>query len=198
MPTPPGYASCSYQLNQTGLVRPAFITFGVDPTGTDPATIAGQLATAYTSAGSLNTLIDQSVTMSAVRVSLGTDGTGDLVYVLATTVTGGNALGTSSLPPNCAVLIHKSTARGGRRGRGRMYLPWTVAEANVDETGVIGATQVTQHNAAVSAWQSALSAGSNPLVLLHSPGKTAQPAPDPVTSMACDRLIATQRRRLGR
>jgi hypothetical protein len=141
--------------------------------------------------------MDSSVVMGAVRVSLGTDGTGDLVYVLTTTVNGGASI-TNALPPNCAVLIHKSTARGGRRGRGRMYLPWTVLEANVDEVGVLTSTVITSHNAAVSSWQAALSSGGNPLVLLHAPGKTATPAPDPVTSMSCDRLIATQRRRLGR
>ena len=197
MPTPPGFAECSYALTQTGLVRPAYITFGVDPTSTDPATIAGALATAWASAGSLNSIMDNSVTMTAVRVSLGTDGSGDLVYVLSATVTGGGGT-IGSLPPNCAVLFHKATARGGRRGRGRMYLPWSIADSSVDDVGVINSTNVTAHTAAASAWQAALSAGGNPLVLLHAPGKTATPPPDPVTSMTADRLIATQRRRIGR
>lgn len=197
MATPPGFADCSYQLNQTGLTRPAYVTFGCDPTSTDPATVAGSLATAWTSAGSLNSIMDNTVTMTAVRVSLGTDGTADLVYVLATTVVGGQTI-TSALPPNCAVLIHKATARGGRRGRGRMYLPWTIAEGFVDEAGVVTGSEITKHNAAVSAWQAAMTAGGNPLVLLHSPGRTSIPAPDPITNMSTDRLVATQRRRIGR
>lgn len=197
MPTPPGFATCSYELTLSGLSRPAYVTFGVDPTETDPTTITTQLLSAWSAAGSLNTLMDSNVTMTAVRVSLGTDGSADLVYVNATSVVGG-ASGQASLPPNCAVLFHKTTSRGGRRGRGRMYLPWSVAELSVDEPGIIVPATVTSHTAAATAWRVALNAGGNPLVLLHSDGKTAKPAPDVVNTMVADRLVATQRRRLGR
>lgn len=196
MPTPPGYADCSYEYRQTGLTRPAYITFGVDPTDTDPALIAGSLQAAWAATGSLKSITDSSVTMSAVRVSLGTDGTGDLVTVLATNQAGGMA--SLTVPPNVAVLIHKSTSRGGRRGRGRMYLPWSVQSTQVDEGGQIVGSQVTIITTALGVWKTQLSTLACPLVLLHGPGKTALPAPDPVLSMSTDRLVATQRRRLGR
>lgn len=196
MPTPPGYADCSYEFRQTGLTRPAYVTFGVDPTDTDPQLIAGSLQAAWLATGSMKSIMDSSVTMTAVRVSLGTDGTADLVYVLATNQAGGMA--SLTVPPNVAVLIHKSTNRGGRRGRGRMYLPWSVQSTQVDEGGQIVASQVTIITTAITTWRTQLTTLGSPLVLLHGPGKTAMPAPDPVTSASCDRLVATQRRRLGR
>lgn len=197
MPTAAGYADCSYQLSLGGFVRPAYVTFGVDPTDTDPAIVASSLLGAWNDAGSLNTIMDSQVTMTQVRVSMGTDaGGGDLVYVLNTSVVGGKS--GSSLPPNCALLFKKTTARGGRRGRGRMYLPWALDETLIDETGAIPTPTVTAATAAALVWRLALNSRGCPLVILHAPGKTATGAPDPVTSMVADRLIATQRRRLGR
>lgn len=196
MPTPAGFAACSYEFQQTGLTRKAYVTFGVDPTDTDPVTVAGQVLGAYSAAGSLKTVMDSSVSLTAVRVSLGTDGAADLVYVLGAAVVGG-ASG-SYAPPNCAVLFHKTTARGGRRGRGRMFLPWAVLQSSLDETGIITSAYVTTLTNAALAWRTALSSATVPLVLLHGPGKTPVVAPDPVTSITADRMIATQRRRLGR
>ena len=197
MPTAAGYADCSYQLTLSGFTRPAYVTFGVNPSETDPAMVASQVLGAWSAAGSLNTLMDSNVTMTGVRVSIGTDaGGGDLVYVLPASVVGG--AGGSALPPNCALLFHKTTARGGRRGRGRMYLPWAVSETSTNEDGSLPPATVTASSLAATAWRLALSAASCPLVLLHGPGKTSAPAPDLVTSMTCDRNIATQRRRMGR
>jgi len=196
MPTPPGFADCSYEIRQLGLTRPAYLTFGVDPVDTDPAIIAGSLQSAFLASGSMKSILDSSATLTAVRVSLGTDGTADLVTVLSTSQAGG-MVGVTT-PPNVAVLVHKSTSRGGRRGRGRMYLPWCAQATQIDEAGQVNATLLTTLNAAMLAWKVALTAANCPLVLLHGPGKTGIPAPDPVTSLSCDRLAATQRRRLGR
>jgi hypothetical protein len=79
-----------------------------------------------------------------------------------------------------------------------MYLPWCLQTSTVDEAGQIGASTLTALNAAMLAWKIALTAANTPMVLLHGPGRTGIPAPDPVLSLSCDRLIATQRRRLGR
>lgn len=197
MPTPVGYAECSYQITQTGLTRPAYVTFGVDPSGGDPVALADAVYGAWGASGSLKTILDATASLTAVRVAMGTDGGGDLVYVKSVSdAGGGGAMGT--LPPNCAVLFHKTTARGGRRGRGRMYFPWSVSETNVDEAGGITGSIVTAHTTAATNWRLALTAASCPLVLLHEEGKTAVPPPDAVTGMVCDPRIATQRRRIGR
>jgi len=196
MPTAVGYASCSYELRQTGLTRPAYVTFGVDPSGGDALAVADAVFGAWSAAGSFRSIMDSTVTLTATRASLGTDGSGDLVGVNTTT-----SVGTASgamVPPNVAVLIHKVTARGGRRGRGRMYIPWCTTAASVDETGVITPAVVSTITAAMLAWRLALSSAAVPLVLLHAPGQTALPPPDPVTGLTVDRIVATQRRRLGR
>lgn len=197
MPTPPGFSNCSYEFTQSGLTRPAYITFGVDSTDTDPSMIATQLYAAWSSAGSMKSIMDSSATLTGIRVSAGTDGAADLVYLLRTSDPGGGSV-SQALPPNCAVLVHKTSARGGRRGRGRIYLPWVANESVVDEAGILAPANVTTLQTAMTAWKVALATSGNPMVLLHDPGKTSIPAPDPVTSLLVDRLIATQRRRLGR
>jgi len=196
----PGVANVSVEMQQAGLNRPAFITFGVDPTSGDPNAVASTIGGAIANATSLISIMDSTVTFKSVTVRLGQDGSPPLVGVhpMASTGTGG-AL--STLPPNCAVLIHKRTALGGRRGRGRMYLPWAVQEASVDEAGIIQAANVTQIQTAVSNFLSVLATANTPMMVLHDVGVDPTkpvPAATPVTSLTVDNLISTQRRRLGR
>jgi hypothetical protein len=47
-------------------------------------------------------------------------------------------------------------------------------------------------------WNSDLVASGNPMVILHSPGRTTAGPPDPVTGIVVSNVVATQRRRLGR
>jgi hypothetical protein len=197
MPTAPGYADCSIELTLTGLARPAFITFGVDPTATDPSVIASSISTAWTGASSLQGITDSQVTLTGVLVSLGTDGTEDIPY-RGTFAIGGSMSATECLPPNCAALITKFTSRGGRRGKGRMYLPWALGETQVDERGALLSARVTQITNACTTFLNNLSTNSVPMVLLHGPGKSVPGSPNPVTALQCDAIVSTQRRRLGR
>jgi hypothetical protein len=202
VPTAPGFATCSYELKHTLMTRSAFLTFGVDPSGTDPNAIAVSLASAFAGTGSLFSCIDNGVTLQNTRVSLGTDGGADIVGASPTVVACTKSLG--SLPPNSAALVHKVTARGGRRGRGRMYIPWCISSGTVSEAGTLVAADITAIQNAVDAWRTALNGLSLPLVLLHRPSlpevvpPTIPGPPDVVTSMRVDPLVATQRRRLGR
>lgn len=197
MPTAPGYADVSLKFTQTGLIRPAFVTFGIDPTGTDPAIMATSVQASWNDGGSLKSVTDNSCTLVGVRVSYGTDGSADLVYDLTTSDTGG-AVGAATLPGNCAVLCRKVTARGGRRGRGRFYLPWVAQETVVDEAGIITPANVTTIQTACNNFMTSLTTRGVPMYLLHEEGRTAIPPPDLVTQLVVDRLIGTQRRRLGR
>jgi hypothetical protein len=196
MPTVPGYADVSLELTNSNLTRPAYVTFGVDPSTTDPILIAADVYNAVIYAGSFMSVVDAGVTLTSVRVSYGTDGSADLVYVQPTTSVGGKS-GTA-LPPNNAALIHKVTARGGRRGRGRMFIPWAFDLADVNEGGVVTSTRQTALNTAMSTLLARLSTASSPMVLLHNPGLTSMGAPDVVTSLRADNLVGTQRRRVGR
>lgn len=197
MPTAPGFADVSIELTQTGLTRPAYITFGINPVSTDLTVIADQVRLAYSGAGALNSVMDSTVTTTAIRVSLGTDGTEDLAYVLALTL-GGGAASSTTLPPNCALLVHKQTSRGGRRGRGRMFVPWVVKEADCDEAGVIASSPLAIIQNALNAFKAGLVTQTVPMYLFHGPGNTTPGAPTAVDFLIADRLISTQRRRLGR
>src|SRR6185503_11782061 len=201
MATVPGFADVALQLVLSCLNRPAYITFGVDPADTDPMLIAGAINTAASTAGSLMSIMDSNVTLRSVRVSLGTDGSEDVVGVLTGTTVGG--VSKTTLPPNCAMLVHKLTGRGGRRGRGRMFIPWCVDEGVCDEAGIITPAAVTPIQSALTAFRVALNSGGNPMVILHEPSQpgVAHPstpgAPNVVTALVADPLISTQRRRLN-
>ena len=203
MATPPGFALCSYELKHGSMSRSAFLTFGCDPTLTSPIDVAILVKGAFTAAGSLASIIDSNVQLQNTRVSLGTDGNEDIVGSDPTTAPCTKAL--SSLPANCAVMVHKRTTRGGRRGRGRMYLPWTIASSSVTEVGGLLAGDVTTIQNACNAWLTAMNSAVGPVVLLHRPsspdiqGPPSTPgSPNVVTQLVVDPLIATQRRRLGR
>lgn len=196
MPTAPGFADVSVQLTMVGLNRPAYFTFGIDPDGGTPQDAATAVMNAITFTGSLVSQFDNGMTVSQVRVSMGQDGSEDLVGQISGTTTGTQTK--STLPPNVAVLIHKVTARGGRRGRGRMFLPWCVDESLVDEAGLIQNSAVTSLQTACSLFLAKLADFSVPMVLLHGVGNTLPGAPNPVTALTVDKLISTQRRRLGR
>jgi len=196
MATPPGYAAISVQLTHASLARQAYLTFGTDPTSTTPALIGAEIATALNVTGGLKAILDTAVTMSQIRVSLGSDGVTDVIGITPISIAGLN--NTTSVPPNCAVLVHKVTATGGRRNRGRLFLPWCVGTGSVDEGGIISGATMTTTQTAITAFYNALSTNNNPMVVLHDAGKSAIPGPTPVTSLAVDNLISTQRRRLGR
>lgn len=196
MPTASGYADVSVGYTQTGLSRMAYITFGINPVDTNPALVNASVLTAITTAGSLNSIMDATATLSRIRVSLGTDGAEDLVSDASFTTVGGRTLAAN--PPNVAVLVHKRSARGGRRGRGRLFLPWAISGSNVSEAGIVTPAEVTVIQTAMGVFLGALNTQTVPMVLLHNPGLTTMGAPDPVTSLSVDRLISTQRRRLGR
>ncbi len=115
----------------------------------------------------------------------------------AASTVGGNALG-PLIPQNSAHLVRKNTALGGRRNRGRLYLPG-VGETTVGDNGVLTASRIAEVTGAMQAWRSALvtSADVDEMVILHSSSLLSPtPTPTPVTSLACQSVIATQRRRL--
>lgn len=198
----PGFADCSARISLTGMPRPAFVTFGCDPTATDPNQVAIDVYGAMISSGAFLASLDSNATLGPVEVRLGVDGGEPL---------SGSSVGTSaglriadSVSPNVAVLVHKRTARGGRRGRGRMYIPWYAGDSDVNEDGTLISSRLTTIQNAMITWRSAMITALVPLAVLHNtsaPGTehpTAPGAPDLVTSLVCDPLIATQRRRLGR
>lgn len=98
-----------------------------------------------------------------------------------------------SIPANCAVLIKKNTAAGGRRNRGRMYLPAVALQgSDVLPSGFLAsgeaAARQTQFDGAITA----LAAFSILPVLFHSDGGT----PTAISSFSVEAQLGTQRRRM--
>jgi len=107
-------------------------------------------------------------------------------------ITGAGTAG--SLPPNCAILVSKQTGLGGRRNRGRVYLPPVYpAETIVDSLGIINPTSVGLLGDRFAAFDSALFSAEFQTVLFHD---TAPFTPTPVTGWVVSNLLATQRRRM--
>jgi hypothetical protein len=99
------------------------------------------------------------------------------------------------LPPNCAMLVKKVTARGGRMGRGRMYVPpFMLAESDINDSGAVDIPDLGGQVALWNAFYTALAASDVVPALLHSDGST----PDEITAFTFQGQIATQRRRLRR
>lgn len=108
----------------------------------------------------------------------------------------GTLAGASSGPPpnNCALLLTKYTARSGRKGRGRMYLPpFMIMEGNIDAAGYMVPADVASLTLRWTNFRTALiDAGVLP-VLLHA---DELDPPNAITSWILQPQVATQRRRL--
>jgi len=193
---PPGFAEVTMPILNGALTRAAAVVFGVTvPSGGElPDDLAANVQAAFST--HLGPRFDSGCTIGPATVVVGQDGGENIAGSATSTQSGGLAI--SSPSPNVAVLLKKRSGRGGRRGRGRMYMPWFVAEGDVDEGGRITPSQVTNITAAATAFRNALSAADRSMVILHSAGATAPGSPDVVTSLVCDPFVATQRRRLVR
>jgi hypothetical protein len=183
------------------LARPAYTIWG-GQFGTvlgDAAVALSDFSLAYEAR--FAPLIDSEVRIGPIEARvLITEGDDPVSLVHTTSFLGGKS-STDTQPPNEAVLIHKRTARGGLRGRGRVYMPWSLTGSDVNEVGVLTPALVTAWNAACVGF---LSDVSNPLYVLHSPSESdvnepSDPGPpSEITFMQVDPIVGTQRRRLGR
>ena len=88
------------------------------------------------------------------------------------------------------------TARSGRTGKGRFFIPNILNETYVDNVGVIDGGARSSLQGFVDQFLADLNAAGNPMVLLHNSGAPFGTTPTPVISLALDGVIATQRRRL--
>lgn len=103
-----------------------------------------------------------------------------------------------SPPPNVCVLLKKTSSQRGRSNHGRMYLPaGYIAEANVDNNGIIGPSALTDIQDNVSATFGAVLTVEhvNGLVIFHTVGSSSSD-PTPIDQILAEPMVATQRRRL--
>lgn len=218
MPTavPEGYGRVIHSFSLSGDAQPFAVTYGlieVDPPIDTPNDIAAAVHDAFgdlivPELTNVITLTQTEVYLQRTGPNYGPGEAAPLVGTAVLNRVGGEA-GQSAVQ-NTAYLVHKRTSFGGRRGRGRWYLPG-VAEGDVSPAGAVGSGRVTSMNAALAAWLLRWDLTGSDLdgyfpVILHSydpdadppaiSDPTLLPPPHIITSMNLDGLAATQRRRL--
>lgn len=137
--------------------------------------------------------INNHVTLTSIDVVVGSTNPVDRVFSIPSGVGGG--AGGAMVPINNAFLVQKLTPFGGRRNRGRAYLPG-VSEAAVDDAGQLdsGIADGLQANIDTMASDMLAINDYNP-ELFH---QTSPFTPTPVSVLNVSPFIATQRGRLSR
>lgn len=158
------------------------------------------------SAPTIATAVYASALGSGLMVAANTSNQGTIVGVRAYLQTASgfiqgddivNVVGTRSVgppPPQCAVLCQKRTGFGGRRNRGRMFLPGLLLDeaAEVSAAGEINGTRRGQIEGYVDAFLTALDGNDLTPVLFHSDGS----ASTVISSLTVLSTLATQRSRI--
>lgn len=196
MPTiPAGFAEATFIFNVSGKVRDCTWSLGFDVTdfgtltafemadelraiwtATDCPYVAGQIATGWTFQGVSVTkqLEDGPISAQSLFPVVGTVSVGPL-------------------PVNCALLFAKQTTAGGRRNRGRAFVPPVhLSETDINAIGVITADTTSLQGRYTEAVNDSISSGYQPC-LFH---QSAPFTPTDVTGLSLSSLIATQRRRM--
>jgi hypothetical protein len=194
--TPEGFYEAVFRFQRVGGVRVSTWTLGIDGVGIGagaPTTLADMLYGFGSDPGgpyAAGAMVGnwQFIGVTCTYMSP----TGPIVGEHNETTTGA-AVG-APLVPNCALLIKKTTASGGRRNRGRMYVPpvWP-PETKVDGDGTIDSAEVATLQSQYDPFFDDLIGADLVPVLFH----TESPfTPTPITGFQVQSLMATQRRRL--
>lgn len=199
---PVGYGQATYSFTHENLGRPLAITLGIDlpSPGEDPQMIANELMERF--ADTIMTDIDNSVTLTHVDLFIGNgDGPSGSVRSSVPPATGERSM--VSVPLNSAVLVSKQTGRLGRLGRGRFFVPSSVASTEVSENGTLTGSIIASLQARWLAFHVALTTenpgglyeGPLPPVLIHQPPHADQ-VPTPITSFLVSSKIGTRGSRI--
>lgn len=189
---PPGYAEAWYRFTVTGDAEPMFFSMGLDLSAGVTASTAVANTILQAGAASLRSLISSATTWDDGYVIFGNDG-GD-IRVDGTSAAVAGTGGASPLPPNCALLVRKQTGLGGRRNRGRFFVPG-IANTGVSNAGVIAPATLTNYQNAALTWYTAVKglAEVEELCVLHD---SAPFTPTTIVTLEAQGRLATQRRRL--
>lgn len=190
-----GFGQVTFVLQCAGAPANVVWTHGFRDDGASPdaAVAAQQWANAFTAAGRPYAAANFGNHYTFVRVDA-TIGTSTGPIIGSFTVNTVGTLAGEEVPVNSAILMQKSTSRGGRRGRGRAYLPPAhVIEGNIGPSGTIAAVQLAAVEALYDAAYTVLDATAYPPYLLHS---ASEVAPDHVLSWTLSSKLATQRTRM--
>ncbi len=195
MAIPLEFCEVWFQYQVTGDNEPMYthlaygVAMAIDQTAVDAGFASWQLQWKVRSPGTVNLVGGHVLEQTAAGIRRWDAG-------VATTA---GTSGGSALPNNCATLLKKSTALGGRRNRGRMYVPCPL-EGDVDPAGIVAPSAITAWNTACAvllpggATHTAFGFLGDPVVLHETGSQT----PAVVTDLSCMPKIATQRRRMRR
>lgn len=203
MPTPVGFAEIAVEYVHFADPEPWFNVFGVElDLGNNSAQEAvDHVAAVWTT--NIADALSENVIMTSVVGRVGQDGAPDIVVPSTLPEYTGTNTG-AMLPQNCAALIRKNTNLGGRRGRGRFFLPAVLPEPLVTDTGQMDSTLrsflqgIADDILLGLATPDPVTGATTPMVILHSPGQSggSVPPPTPVETLTVATTIATQRQRL--
>lgn len=191
---PPNFSQVVFKWALAGDAEVMVNTLGLDTTDVTlwPAMVEALATNTRTSLPV--TVIAIGYSFLGVTVYRGQDGGPPVVYESTAPAHAGTNAG-PALPPNCAFLLRKRTAVGGRKGRGRMFIPAGVGvgEDSVPATGVMAEAQRAALETRYNNWIAAL--GPDP-VLFHDSDSPGSTTPTPITSLTVEARLATVRRRL--
>lgn len=185
---PVGFSSLSIEFEGPGVPTGAAITFGVnqDVLLTTVAQIGQAFAVAWDNANVVS-LYDQSVTVKNCHVKMGPNDvgpSGDRPCDFQ-----GSRVSEVGYP-GVSVLVTKSTALGGRKNRGRFFLPG-ITEGDIAIGGALESSFLSACGIVFGNFFTELGDGGIPMVILHNDAT----APTDVTALVVASQSATQRRR---
>lgn len=202
-----GLILVSQRLARTDMSRVAEVTYSLATAGAVDASVAEDAADDFFAnfVATFGTILDSEVLIQPTIVRLG-DGSDTPFEAVAAgaAVAGGNA--ELMVPVNCAVLIKKLTALGGKANRGRTYMPFALTATDCSENGTILGTRVTADQTVADTFLAQLATDTTPMIISHRVFNTPLPphfvtaitVGPLVTSYKVEGQIGTQRRRLGR
>jgi hypothetical protein len=201
---PDGFAQVTLGFTGSALNFPAAVVFGVQHDGAvhTPTDVCTEIGAAW--ATTFDAQLYSGVVLSSVHTKFGPSEDGPAAETAPNNAGGKTG---QAMTASACWLIRKNTTLGGKRGKGRMYLPGPTEDDNTLgtrwETAAVNAMQT-----AANAFMAALNTGNTPMVVLHrtrepgtiEPGDPGSPAPppSPVQSLTVMGVPATQRRRLRR
>lgn len=191
---PDHFAQVNLKFGGPNLPTGAEMTFGVNITGYagGPADAGPDIYTAWTDA-SVDDLYVGDTWLASVLVKFGPNDTGAFAEYV---VNAHGSAGNPGVPANTALLVKKVTSFGGRKGRGRMFLPG-IQSSVIDPNGNLHSGFLTTALANLNDFLGKLGAAQLPMALLHGDHETGL-APYEVNVLDIGSKVATQRRRLRR
>lgn len=203
---PVGYAQATFSFLHEGSSDPLAITLGITlppgPGAPTPQLVANQLQSNF--AATVLEDMDNGISLTHTDLFVGAgDGPSGSVRSDIGSFPGERAM--VSIPLNTAVLVNKTTPRLGRLGRGRMFVPSSVAASEVSEVGRLGDSIRTSLNGSWSDFWDLLANGSpdpnafysGPLVpvLIHQPPHDDIP-PTSITGFEVAPVVGTRGSRI--